>query len=91
MSPISATSAVSSATSEPATLFYDGSTRLLPNAEALAADAQVLKQTGEGLWHRGTPFGANGFYGNFSFDGTIVSHHILTTDGILGRDTVANK
>jgi hypothetical protein len=78
-----------SATSEPATLFYDGSVRLLPNAEVLAADAAIIKQTGEGLWNRTTPFGATGFFGNVSFDGTIVSHHILTTDGITGRDTVA--
>jgi len=79
------------AVSSPATLFFDGSVRLLPNTEVLAADAQVLKQTGEGLWHRGTPFGVNGYGGSQSFDGTILSHHVLTTDGILGRDTVERR
>jgi hypothetical protein len=79
------------AASSPATLFFDGSTRLLPNTEALAADAQVLKQTGEGLWHRGTPLGVNGYFGDQSYDGTILSHHVLTTNGILGRDTVERR
>jgi type II secretory pathway pseudopilin PulG len=76
------------AASAPATLFFDGSTRLLPNSEVLASDAQLIKQTGEGVWHRGTPFGATGYRGEVSYDGTIVSHHILTIDGILGRDTL---
>jgi type II secretory pathway pseudopilin PulG len=76
------------AASSPATLFFDGSTRLLPNSEVLASDAQLIKQSGEGVWHRGTPLGAEGYFGDISFDGTIVSHHILTVDGILGRDTL---
>lgn len=77
--------------SAPATLFYDGSTRLLPNAEVIDADAQILKQTNnvDGLWHRRTPMGEVGYLGELTSDGTIVSHHILTTDGIRGRDTVA--
>jgi hypothetical protein len=75
----------------PVTLFYDGSVRLLPNTEALAADQQVLDQTGgeDGLWHRGTGFGEDGYGISFGYDGTPVSHHILTTDGILGRDQPA--
>jgi type II secretory pathway pseudopilin PulG len=76
------------AASAPATLFFDGSTRLLPNSEVLASDAQLIKQSGEGVWHRGTPLGPEGYFGDISFDGTIVSHHILTVDGILGRDTL---
>ncbi len=74
----------------PATLFYDGSTRLLPNAEALAADVQIFKQTGglDGAWHRGTPFGFDGYFIADGFDLSPISHHILTTGGILGRDTV---
>jgi hypothetical protein len=75
--------------SAPATLFYDLSTRLLPNSEVIAADAKVMMQTGDGLWSRDTPFGANGYLGEYAYDGTIVSHHILTTGGIDGRDTVA--
>ncbi len=55
----------------------------------LFADLQVLAQTGQvdGLWHRGTPFGASGYYIDSGFDGVPLSHHVLTTDGILGRDT----
>ena len=76
--------------SAPAALFYDGHTRLLPNTEVLAGDQQVLKQTGgvDGLWSRDTPFGENGYFIDFGFDGVPLSHHILTTDGILGRDTL---
>ena len=76
--------------STPATLFYDGHVRLLPNTEVFASDQQILKQTGgvDGLWHRGTPFGEDGYYISFGYDGVPLSHHILTTDGILGRDTL---
>ena len=76
--------------SAPVALFYDGHVRLLPNAEVLFADLQVLAQTGQedGLWHRGTPFGASGYFIDSGFDGIPLSHHVLTTDGILGRDTL---
>ena len=76
--------------SSPATLFYDGHIRLLSNTEVLFADLQVLKNTGgvDGLWHRGTSFGEDGYYIQFGLDGVPLSHHILTTDGIMGRDTL---
>jgi type II secretory pathway pseudopilin PulG len=76
--------------SAPVTLFYDGHVRLLPNSEVLFADFQVLAQTGQidGLWHRGTPFGTGGYQIENGFDGVPLSHHVLTTDGILGRDTL---
>ena len=76
--------------SAPASLFYDGHTRLLPNTEVFAADQQILEQTGgvDGLWSRDTPFGADGYFIDFGYDGVPLSHHILTTDGILGRDTL---
>jgi hypothetical protein len=56
----------------------------------LLADFQVLSQTKQvdGLWHRATPFGASGYFIESGFDGVPLSHHILTTDGILGRDTL---
>ncbi len=75
--------------SRPAALFYDMSVRLLPNEEVIAADAKLIDRTGFGLWSRDTPLGREGYYGAFAYDGTNVSHHILTTDGILGRDTLA--
>ncbi|MCH8825184.1 MAG: hypothetical protein IH984_16945 [Planctomycetes bacterium] len=76
--------------SAPASLFYDGHIRLLPNTEVLAADLQVLKDTGgvDGLWHRGTSFGSDGYCISYGYDGVPLSHHILTTDGIMGRDTL---
>jgi hypothetical protein len=76
--------------STPVTLFYDGSVRLLSNLEVLLGDSQVLSQTGgvDGLWHRGTPFGADGYFIPDGFDFVPLSHHVLTTDGILGRDTL---
>ncbi len=76
--------------SAPVSLFFDGHIRLLPNSEVLFADLQVLAQTGQvdGLWHRGTPFGAGGYFIDEGFDGVPLSHHVLTTDGILGRDTL---
>ena len=79
--------------SSPVTLFYDLSVRQLPNAEVLAADQQVLKDTGgvDGLWHRGTSFGENGYYISQGYDGVPLSHHILTTDGIKGRDTLGEQ
>jgi hypothetical protein len=75
--------------SEPATLFYDLSTRLLPNTEVLAADEYMINETGYGLWSRDTPFGSDGYVGQFGYDLFELSHHVLTTDGILGRDTLA--
>ena len=48
---------------------------------------------GKGLWHKGTPAGANGWFQSGSgYDPLIdmrpTSFHMLTTDGILGRDTL---
>lgn len=76
--------------STPVTLFYDGHVRILRNREAFEADQMVLKQSGgvDGLWSRDTPMGAAGYYGDESYDGTQLSHHVLTTDGIRGRDTL---
>ncbi len=55
-----------------------------------AADQQILEQTGgvDGLWSRDTPFGTSGYFIDVGYDGVPLSHHILTTDGILGRDTL---
>jgi len=72
----------------PAALFYDNSVRLLPNAEVLAADEWMIDQVGYGLWSRDTPFGEDGYFIEYGYDGTPLSHHVLTTDGILGRDTL---
>lgn len=74
----------------PVTLFFDGHVATLANAQVVADDATVLAGTGGavGLWTRDTPFGSDGYYGAQSFDGTLVSHHVLTAEGILGRDVL---
>ncbi len=79
------------ADAEPLTLFFDGSIEALRTGDVAEDDARVLEQTRgvDGLWSRDTPFGETGYFGDASFDGTVVSHHILTTDGILGRDRLA--
>lgn len=76
--------------SSPVALFYDGGVRQLPNMEVLLADFQVLNSTGQtdGLWHRGTPLGTDGYFISEGYDFSPLSHHVLTTDGILGRDTL---
>ncbi|MFK7960467.1 MAG: hypothetical protein AB8G96_08070 [Phycisphaerales bacterium] len=76
--------------SAPATIFFDGSTRLLPNVEAVDADERIraMNGGGDGTWSRTTPFGDDGYWSELALDGTQVSHHILTADGILGRDTL---
>ena len=48
---------------------------------------------GKGLWHKGTPAGATGWFTNGAgYDPLIdmrpTSFHMLTVDGILGRDTL---
>jgi len=79
-----------SITARPLALMFDGSIGALANADVQAADQSLLARTGEGLWHRGTPFGASGYRGDLAFDDEVeLSHHMLTVDGILGRDTVA--
>ena len=77
------------ADAEPLALFFDGSVRTLRTGDVFEDDLEILKRTGvDGLWSRDTPLGSSGYFGDISHDGTIVSHHILTTGGILGRDTL---
>jgi hypothetical protein len=80
------------AAAAPFTLFFDGSITALRTGDVVDDDLRVLKQTGgvDGLWSRDTPLGEDGYFGAFAVDGTRVSHHILTTDGALGRDRLAD-
>lgn len=75
----------------PLTCFFDGSVRMLPTGVAADDDARIIKQTGglDGLWHRDTDIVEIGYYSLQSHDGVHVSHNILTTDGILGRDVLS--
>ena len=73
---------------QPVTLFFDGSIDTLLTGEAYLDDLKVRESTGgvDGLWSQDTPFGEEGYFGQFSEEGLSVSHHVLTTDGIRGRD-----
>ncbi|MHC5026384.1 MAG: type II secretion system protein [Planctomycetota bacterium] len=74
--------------SVPMTLFYDGHVEGLGTMEAQAASSRAANQSGGmGLWHTGTPFGTDGYFISEGWDTTAAtSFHILTTDGITGRD-----
>ena len=56
-----------------------------------ADDATAAQQTGDGLWSRDTPYGANGVWSNEAIGGFYNSAHLLTTEGILGRDLLQAK
>ena len=72
----------------PVTLFYDGSVRLMSVLEAMSSDRRAKLQTGYGLWSRDTSFMEDGFLISDGYDFAETSYHILTIDGVWGRDTV---
>jgi prepilin-type N-terminal cleavage/methylation domain-containing protein len=74
--------------SVPVTLFYDGHVEGLGVREAEAADTRVTVQSGHGLWSRDTPMGSDGYFIDTGYDFANTSFHILTTEGIRGRDTL---
>lgn len=74
--------------SHPATLFFDGHVASNGVREAMRADGRHVAQVGYGLWSRDTPFGEDGYFISYSYDRAATSYHILTTDGIRGRDFV---
>ncbi|MFZ9913802.1 MAG: prepilin-type N-terminal cleavage/methylation domain-containing protein [Phycisphaerales bacterium] len=70
--------------SAPACLFFDGHIELVGCQRAQQAEQRAGK-----LWSRNTPLGTGGYYGNQSYDFLVdTSMHILTTDGIEGRDVL---
>ena len=74
--------------SKPGVLYFDGSVDEMTMQQAVDDDAAALLASGgiDGLWSRDTPIGADGYFGAQAYDDTRNSFHILTTDGILGRD-----
>ena len=75
--------------SRPVTLFYDGHVSVIGTEQAQRSDYQHRVQAGYGLWSTDTPFGGppnGGYFMGDGYDTTATSFHILTTDGILGRD-----
>ncbi len=89
--------------SAPVCLYFDGHVQMTGVADAMEADSRVSGQnatntnvstTGKGLWHRGTPLGGNfnAYYTAQAYDQLVnTAFHVLTTDGIQGRDTVGAK
>ncbi len=77
--------------SVPATLFYDGSVRMMGVTEAMSSDRRAERQTGHGLWSRDTPFGDDGYLTSDGYDFAATSYHILTIDGVRGRDTIGRE
>jgi prepilin-type N-terminal cleavage/methylation domain-containing protein len=77
--------------SAPACLFFDGHIELVSCQKSMQADNRVAPSNGS-VWSRTTPFGANGYFGAQSYDFLVrTSFHILTTDGIEGRDVLGDE
>jgi hypothetical protein len=82
--------------SSPIALFYDGHVESVGTRGAQRNHQRVKVQTGDGnnepygLWHELTGFGTNGYLISDGYDEAAVSHHILTTDGIKGRDILGD-
>ncbi len=59
--------------------------------EALSSDRRAERQSGYGLWSRDTPFTETGYFTEEAYDFVETSYHILTVDGVRGRDTVGRE
>ena len=74
--------------SAPACLFFDGHIELVGCQRSMQADQRVAPSNGS-VWSQNTPFGNQGYFGGQSYDFLVdTSFHILTTDGIGGRDVL---
>ncbi|MFK7959316.1 MAG: type II secretion system protein [Phycisphaerales bacterium] len=78
--------------SSPMTLFYDGHVGSVGVRKAMRADGRIRAQVNgfAGLWSRDTPFQDAGYLSDVRYDlGARTSFHVLTSDGILGRDIIS--
>jgi prepilin-type N-terminal cleavage/methylation domain-containing protein len=76
--------------SSPMTLFYDGHVEGVGCRKAERADLRQQSLLGYGLWSKDTGFGENGYFIDLGYDQAATSFHILTTDGIRGRDIISD-
>jgi prepilin-type N-terminal cleavage/methylation domain-containing protein len=79
--------------SSPMTLFYDGHVESVGVRKAERAHLRAKEQNEWGLWSEDTPMGPGpngGYFQNYAYDAASTSFHILTTDGIRGRDIVGD-
>ncbi len=79
--------------SSPVTLFYDGHVENVGTRNTMRADGRMRVQTDNpdwGLWSKDTYWADNGYFIDAGYDQAATSFHILTTDGIRGRDIVGD-
>ncbi len=79
--------------SSPVALFYDGHVESVGTRSAMRADGRVRAQTRQeewGLWNKDTPWGEDGYLSEYGYDQAETSYHILTTNGIRGRDVAGD-
>lgn len=73
-------------------LFYDGSIGIMTVSAAVQSDQRVRRADDQslGLWSRATPLGSGGYFNAQSWElsNDETSFHVLTIDGIRGRDTL---
>ncbi len=77
--------------SSPVAVFFDGHTGPAGCYDAEQADARVKAQSNHGLWSRDTPMGGDsiGYWEDVNYEPWVnTSFHILTIDGIKGRDFI---
>ena len=60
--------------------------------DAMRADGRHRGQVPfSSLWCRDTPWGEDGYNSDLRYDDeSVTSFHVLTADGILGRDVISN-
>jgi len=78
--------------SSPNTAFFDGHIESVGVRKAMRADGRLRVQTANpnwGLWSRDTAWGDDGYFIQYGYDQADSSFHIFTTDGIRGRDYMA--
>jgi hypothetical protein len=87
-------------TSAPVTMFFDGHVQVVGCGDAMDAHsrAKATSSDGQGLWSKNTPLGGDdvngtgGYFMTQSYDFVVAtSFHILTIDGIQGRDVLGQK
>ena len=77
--------------SVPVTLFYDGHIEGLGVREAEMASSRNFVQAGYQLWQNEIPgWMEDGYFSDLAYDWSNTSYHILTSDGIRGRDKLGD-
>ena len=77
--------------SVPVVLFYDGHIEGLGVRESEMASSRNLTQAGYQLWHDKIPgWEEDGYFSELAYDWSNTSYHVLTTDGIRGRDKLGD-